>query len=88
MKEKRLEVSSLRTPQNRKLEEAFREKTPKEENYEKQGRDQPLKLLAQHWLWYPREQRRGISGTLEPYDNTIKREASNNEGAFSNSESE
>ena len=40
--------------------------TPKEENYEKQRRDQPPKLLVQHWLWYPGEQRRGINGTPEP----------------------
>ena len=30
--------------------ETFGEKTPKEKNYEKQGRDQPPKLLAQHGL--------------------------------------
>ena len=66
MKEERLEVSSLRTPRTESQQEAFGEKAPKKENYEKQGRDQPPKLLAQHWLWYPREQRRGISGTLKP----------------------
>ena len=47
-------------------QEVFREKAPKEENYEKQGRDQPPKLLAQHGLWYPEEQRRGINGTPKP----------------------
>ena len=47
-------------------QEAFRETAPKEENYEKQGNDQPSEWLAQHRLWYLGEQRRGISGTLEP----------------------
>ena len=50
LKEERLEVSSLKTPQNGKSTRNFWEKTPKEKNYEKQGRDQPPKLLAQHGL--------------------------------------
>ena len=47
-------------------QEAFRETTPKEDSYEKQGKDQSSEWLAQHGLWYPWEQRRGISGTPEP----------------------
>ena len=47
-------------------QEDFRERAPKEENYMKQEMDQPPKLLAQHWLWYLRKQRRGINGTLKP----------------------
>ena len=43
-----------------------KKKTPKKENYKKQGRDQPPKWLVQHGLWYPGEQKRGSSGTLEP----------------------
>ena len=66
MKEERLRVSFLGTPQNRKSARGFWEKTPKEKSYEKKGRDQPPKLLAQYGLWYPGERRRGISGTPEP----------------------
>ena len=44
-------------------QEAFREITPKEENYEKQGNDQSSEWLVQRGLWYPGEQRRGISST-------------------------
>ena len=47
-------------------QEAFRETTPKEESYEKQGKDQSSEWLAQHGLWYPGQQRRGISDILEP----------------------
>ena len=66
MKEERLEVSSLRIPQNGKLVRGFWEKSTKIRNYEKQGRDQLPKLLAQHGLWYLWEQRRGINNTPEP----------------------
>ena len=66
MKEERLEVSSLRIPQNGKLVRDFWEKSTKIKNYEKQGRDQLPKLLAQHGLWYLGEQRRGINNTPEP----------------------
>ena len=44
----------------------FREIAPKEENYEKQGKDQSSEWLAQHGLRYLKEQRRGISGTPKP----------------------
>ena len=47
-------------------QKAFREIVPKVENYEKQGKDQSLEWLAQHGLRYLGEQRKGISGTLEP----------------------
>ena len=47
-------------------QKAFREIAPKEENYEKQGKDQSSKWLAQHGLQYLGEKRRGISGTPEP----------------------
>ena len=66
MKEERLEVSSLRIPQNGKLVKDFWGKSTKIRNYEKQGRDQLPKLLAQHGLWYLREYKRGISNTPEP----------------------
>ena len=51
----------------------FREIAPKEENYEKQGKDQSSEWLAQHGLRYLKEQRRGISGTPKPQNDTIKR---------------
>ena len=67
MKEERLEVSSLRdTPEWKGSKRLLGKKAQKEENYEKQGRDQPPKLLTQQGLWYPGEQRKGISGTPEP----------------------
>ena len=44
-------------------QEAFGEIAPKEEKYEKQGKDRSLEWLAQQRLWYLGEQRRGISGT-------------------------
>ena len=53
-------------PRMESQQKAFRETTPKEENYEKQRKDQLLEWLAQHGLQYPGEKRRGISGTLGP----------------------
>ena len=50
----------------------FMETAPKEENYEKQGKDQSSEWLAQRGLWYIGEQRRGISGTPEPQNDTVK----------------
>ena len=47
-------------------QEAFREIAQKEENYEKKGKCQSSKWLAQRGLWYLGKQGRGISGTLEP----------------------
>ena len=47
-------------------QETFREIAPKEENYEKQGKDHSSEWLAQHGLRYSREQGRVISGTSEP----------------------
>ena len=47
-------------------QETFRETAPKEENYEKKGKDQSLEWLAQRGLWYPGEQRKGINGISEP----------------------
>ena len=52
-------------PKMESQQKTFGKKAPKEENYEKQRRDQPPKLLVQHGLWYLGEQRKGISGTLE-----------------------
>ena len=54
------------TPKRKVNKRLLGKKAQKEENYEKQGRDQPPKLLAQHWLWYLGEQKRGINGTSEP----------------------
>ena len=53
-------------------QETFRETTPKEKNYEKKGKDQSLEWLAKCGLWYLGEQRKGISGTSEPQNDTIK----------------
>ena len=47
-------------------QKAFMETAPKEENYEKQGKDQSLEWLAEHGLRYPGEKRRGISGNPKP----------------------
>ena len=44
-------------------QEAFGETTPKEGNYEKQGKNQSLEELKQQGLWYLGSQRGGISGT-------------------------
>ena len=54
-------------------QETFRETAPKEENYEKKGKDQSLEWLAQRGLWYPGEQRKGINGISEPQNDTMKR---------------
>ena len=37
-------------------QEAFGKTTPKEGNYEKQGKNQSLEGLEQQGLWYPRSQ--------------------------------
>ena len=47
-------------------QEAFGETTPKEGNYEKQGKNQSLEGLEQQGLWYPGSPRGGISGTPGP----------------------
>ena len=78
MKEERLKVSFLGTPQKGKSTRNFWGKRhQKKKTMRKQGKDQPSKWLARHRLWYPGEQRKGISGTPEPWDDIIKGEASN-----------
>ena len=65
LKEERPNVSSLGHLKMESQQEAFKEETPKEENNEECGRDQPPMLLTQDWFWYTREHMEGISGTAE-----------------------